>query len=125
MNNTDTERAKLAAKILAGFAANPAIFASNANHGWGLVNATDRDVAGYAVHLADLVNEAVLQIPAALPSAPSEGPSDRVKELSTLVEELLFAAENADETGYVTDVGFIDLDKLHDRARAALKGDAR
>jgi hypothetical protein len=65
------------------------------------------------------------QARAALPSAPSEGPSDRVKELSTLVEELLFAAENADETGYVTDVGFIDLDKLHDRARAALKGDAR
>lgn len=34
--------------------------------------------------------------------------------------ELLFAAENADETGYVTDVGFLDLEALCEKARAAL-----
>ncbi len=30
-------------------------------------------------------------------------------------------SENADETGYVTDVGFVDLDKLHAEVRKALK----
>jgi hypothetical protein len=41
-------------------------------------------------------------------------------ELVELAKELLFAAENADETGYVTDVGFIDLDALHGKTRALL-----
>ena len=35
-----------------------------------------------------------------------------------VIGELLFAAENADETGYVTDVGFLDLEALHAKARA-------
>lgn len=36
------------------------------------------------------------------------------------LERLLFAAENADETGYVTDAGFVDLDAIYEQARAAL-----
>jgi hypothetical protein len=46
-------RGELAIKILAGFAANPAIFAGNDRCGWALVNCTDADIAGYAVRLAD------------------------------------------------------------------------
>jgi hypothetical protein len=46
-------RGQIAARILAGFAANPAIFAANDRCGWSLVNATDADIAGYAVRLAD------------------------------------------------------------------------
>lgn len=41
--------------------------------------------------------------------------------IRALLEQMLNVAENADETGYVTDVGFIDLDKLHEEVRAALK----
>ena len=40
--------------------------------------------------------------------------------LIDLLEQMLFAVENADETGYVTDVGFIDLDALHNKVRAAI-----
>ena len=39
------------------------------------------------------------------------------------LEMQLFIAENADETGYVTDVGFIDVDKEREKARAALSSD--
>ncbi len=42
-----------AAKILQGFAGNPAIFAPNPSCGWSLVNATDADICGYAYKLAD------------------------------------------------------------------------
>lgn len=41
--------------------------------------------------------------------------------LRALLEQMLNVAENADETGYVTDCGFIDLDKLHELVRAELK----
>ncbi len=42
-------------------------------------------------------------------------------EMRACLEELLFAFENADETGYVTDVGFIKgFEQLPDRCRAAL-----
>lgn len=51
-------RLEIAAKILAGFAANPAVFASNDRCGWALVNCTDEDIAGYAVRLADVLIQA-------------------------------------------------------------------
>ncbi len=41
------------AKIIAGFCANPAIFAQNANCGWSLVNCKDSELTGYAGKLAD------------------------------------------------------------------------
>ncbi len=47
------QRLEIAAKILAGFAANSAIFAKNDRCGWSLVNATDEAIAGYALHLSD------------------------------------------------------------------------
>lgn len=52
------ERTRIAAQIMAGFAANPAIFASNERCGWCLVNATDEELTGYAVKLADHIIEA-------------------------------------------------------------------
>lgn len=44
----------------------------------------------------------------------------RVERLAPVLRDLLFAFENADETGYVTDAGFVDLDSLKEKARAAL-----
>lgn len=41
-------------------------------------------------------------------------------ELRKLLQQMLDVAENADETGYVPDVGFVDLDKLHAKVRTAL-----
>jgi hypothetical protein len=41
-------------------------------------------------------------------------------ELVASLRDVLFAAQNADETGYVTDVGFLDLDAIHDKAHALL-----
>lgn len=43
------------------------------------------------------------------------------RKLSELLQQMLFVSENADETGYVTDVGFVDIDKLHNECREALK----
>ena len=39
---------------------------------------------------------------------------------ASLLEQMVNVAENADETGYVTDCGFVDLDKLHAEVRAAI-----
>jgi len=47
------KRDQYAAQILAGFAANPAIFAHNEQCGWCLVNCTDGQIAAYAVRLAN------------------------------------------------------------------------
>jgi hypothetical protein len=47
------ERLEIAAQIVAGFAANPAIFAHNEQCGWSLVNCKDCELAGYAVKLAN------------------------------------------------------------------------
>ena len=47
------KRNQYAAQILAGFAANPAIFAHNSQCGWSLVNCTDDEIAAYAVRLAN------------------------------------------------------------------------
>ena len=46
-------RLEIASRVLAGFAANPAVFAHNSRNGWSLVNATDSDLAGYSLKLAD------------------------------------------------------------------------
>lgn len=44
----------------------------------------------------------------------------RLRPMESLLEQMLDVAENADETGYVADVGFVDLDKLHAEVRATL-----
>jgi hypothetical protein len=41
------------AKLMQGFAANPAIFATNPGCGWKLVNATEDDLVGYACSIVD------------------------------------------------------------------------
>jgi hypothetical protein len=63
VNHHQEFRIEIAAKILAGFAANPAIFAPNATCGWLLVNCTDDDIAGYAVRLADSLISANKAVP--------------------------------------------------------------
>lgn len=40
--------------------------------------------------------------------------------LRSLLQQMLDVAENADETGYVADAGFVNLDKLHAEVRRAL-----
>ena len=52
------ERLEIASRILAGFAANPAIFADNEQCGWSLVNCKDCELADYAWKLA---NELVIR----------------------------------------------------------------
>lgn len=42
-----------AGQIIAGLCANPSVFASNGMTGWGLVNCNEKELAGYAVCLAD------------------------------------------------------------------------
>ena len=54
----NTGRLEIAAQVLSGFAANPAIFAPNDRCGWSLVNCTDMDIAAYAIRLADQLIEA-------------------------------------------------------------------
>lgn len=41
-------------------------------------------------------------------------------ELLEALQQLIMCAEYADETGYVADVGFVDIDSIHDKARAAI-----
>ncbi len=50
------------------------------------------------------------------------GEISRLRPMESLLQQMLDVAENADETGYITDVGFVDLEKLHNEARAALEG---
>ena len=45
-------RLTVASRLLAGLLANPCVVAHNPNCGWCLVNASDSDIAGYAVKLA-------------------------------------------------------------------------
>lgn len=52
-----TRRAYYKAKIIAGFCANPSIFAHNDRCGWSLVNCSDNDLVGYASRLASLMVE--------------------------------------------------------------------
>jgi hypothetical protein len=51
-------RLEIASKILAGFAANPVVFAARPDCGWSLCNCTDEELAGYALVLADKLIEA-------------------------------------------------------------------
>jgi hypothetical protein len=46
-------RLEIASRVLAGFAANPAVFAHNQRSGWSLVNTTENYLASYAMKLAD------------------------------------------------------------------------
>lgn len=43
----------VAAQLLAGFCANPAVFAENPMSGWALVNATDDQLVTLATIMAD------------------------------------------------------------------------
>lgn len=52
-----TKQEYFVAKLLQGFAANPAIFAADDRFGWGLVNVTESDLIEYAFHLAAKVVE--------------------------------------------------------------------
>lgn len=44
----------------------------------------------------------------------------RLETSNRLLKKMLDVAEIADETGYVEDCGFVDLDKLHAEVRAAI-----
>ncbi len=54
------------------------------------------------------------------PNPEQPVPDAGVRELKSLLQQMLDVAENCDETGYATDCGFVDLDKLHAKVRAAL-----
>ena len=69
-------RIDIAAQILAGFAANPAIFAQHARCGWSLVNATDSYIADYAVRLAGELIEANEKMPQYPLSDQTEAPHE-------------------------------------------------
>jgi hypothetical protein len=43
-----------------------------------------------------------------------------IAQLRGLLQQMLVAAENCDETGYADGVGFVDLEKLHTEVRSAL-----
>lgn len=47
-------RDHVAAKVLQGFCANPAIFAANSMLGWDLVNCTYEQLCGCALAMADI-----------------------------------------------------------------------
>lgn len=49
-----------------------------------------------------------------------ERESNRGKLAQSLLSQMLNVALCADETGYVVDVGFVDIDALHDKVRAFL-----
>lgn len=46
--------------------------------------------------------------------------ADKHDALITLLQQMLDVTENCDETGYADGVGFVDIDELHERVRAAL-----
>lgn len=45
--------------------------------------------------------------------------------LREALQQMIDVAEHCDETGYAEGVGFVDIGKLHDKARAALAGGGR
>jgi len=58
------QRIEIASRILAGFAANNAVFAHNPGCGWALVNCKVKDLVGYSLFLADqLIDEGEKIIP--------------------------------------------------------------
>lgn len=64
-----TMREEAAMRILAGFCANPAVFASNSMNGWDLVNCTDKQLVDYAWRLAD---QLICEIPRIKPTGSLE-----------------------------------------------------
>lgn len=46
-------------------------------------------------------------------------------EARELLQSMLNVAENCDETGYADGYGFVDVDALHEKVRAAAKGGAK
>jgi len=58
INEGMTLRDYTAIKVLAGFAANPAIFAANGMTGWGLVNCTEGQLCQAALSIADAMLKA-------------------------------------------------------------------
>ncbi len=57
IKNMNDQRLEIASRILAGFAANNAVFAHNGMNGWSLVNCKDEDLVGYSMSLADKLIE--------------------------------------------------------------------
>lgn len=84
------KRDEYAAKILAGFAANPAIFAPNPGCGWALVNCTDAQLAAYAVQLA---NELFSAMEAIGLDGATKGENDAMKSVVTAPETSAAADE--------------------------------
>jgi hypothetical protein len=59
-----TLRDYFAGQVIAGFCANPSVFASRPDCGWSLCNCTDSDLVGYAGSLADqMLAERVARAP--------------------------------------------------------------
>lgn len=58
MNNI---RLEIASRIIAGWAANPAIYAANSNCGWALVNCREQELVRAAIWLADILIEEELK----------------------------------------------------------------
>ena len=52
-------RKSAALTILAGFCANPSVFAHNSQFGWGLVNCSDKQLCEYALSLSDELDSAI------------------------------------------------------------------
>ena len=79
--STPNERLDVAAKIMAGLCANPAIIASNDRCGWSLVNSNELDLSNYSVFLADTLitcerksrAPVVDRIPRPTPNPPASG----------------------------------------------------
>jgi hypothetical protein len=53
-----TLRDYLAGQALAGFCANPSVFAPNPTSGWGLVNSSEQGLTAYAYQIADTMLDA-------------------------------------------------------------------
>lgn len=86
---------------------------------------TPEDVAGWLINVNDVADAMPEDIRkhgcAQSPMEMIPRLVDQRDDLRSLLQQMLDVAENADETGYVADVGFVDLDKLHAEVRAALK----
>lgn len=51
------------------------------------------------------------------------GLENKNRQLRTLLQQMLDVAENGDEAGYIEDVGFVNLDKLHAAVRIAISAE--
>lgn len=86
----------------------------NAHYSEYRVNIRNYD-GGEVVTIEQHEKEVAQAVTAALAQHKAEA-----EKLRALLQQMLNVAENADDTGYVTDVGFVDLDKLHAEVRAAM-----